>query len=162
MLQSNKKALSEIVSYAILIVITISLSVGVYTFLRVYIPKNTIECNTDVALIVQDYSCSVETGEINLTLLNKGLFRIEASYIRLGNVGQKVKTQINKDDFLLFGSDNNPGLNPGDVSSVSYLLSEGIISSAGTYELEVQPAVIENNQLVMCKNAIITQPVECK
>ncbi len=161
-MHSNKKALSEIVSYAILIVITISLSIGVYAFLKVYIPKQTTECQADINLIVQDYSCSFAKKELNITLLNKGLFKADAAYVRLGNVGQKVKPQINKNDFLLFGPGNTPGLNPGDSSFSSYIISSGIIPSAGTYELEVQPVVIQNKQLVPCSKGIITQSVECK
>ena len=161
MLHRNKKALSEVVGYAILIVIAISLSVMVYAFLRLYVPKEKVECNEEINLIIQDYSCSSSANKLNLTIANKGLFKADAAYLRLGLVGQKTKPQINKNNFLLFGPGNSPGLNPGE-SFTSSDYDNFDVSSPDTYELELEPVVIINKQLVACQNSIITQPIECK
>lgn len=161
MLHKNKKALSEVVGYAILIVIAISLSVMVYSFLRLYVPKEKVECNQEINLIIQDYSCSSSANELNLTIANKGLFKADAAYLRLGLVGQKTKSQINKNNFLLFGPGNSPGLNPGEsFSSNDY--DNFDVSLSREYELELEPVVIINKQLVACQNSIITQLIECK
>ena len=146
--------------YAILIVIAISLSVMVYAFLRLYIPKEKVECNQEINLIIQDYSCSSSPQELNLTIANKGLFKADAAYLRLGLVGQKTKPQINKNNFLLFGPGNSPGLNPGEsFSSNDY--DNFDVSLSREYELELEPVVIINKQLVACQNSIITQPIQC-
>ncbi len=157
MLLNNKKALSEVVGYTILIVIAISLSVLVYAFLRNYIPKEAPTCEEDLNLIVQNYAC--KGNMLNLTLLNKGLFKADAVYLRFGNSSQKIKDQINKDNFLLYGSDNRPGLNPQESSSSTYVIPPA--NSLTNYELELEPAVIINKKIVVCEKSIITQPIRC-
>lgn len=131
----------------------------VYSFLRVYVPKDRVSCNEDIVLVLQDYSCLVDSQILNITLLNKGLFKADAVYLRFGNESQKIREQINKENFLLYGAENRRGLNPGESSSSSYNLTE--ITSVGQYILEIQPAVIMDKQLVVCENAIITLPIQC-
>ncbi|MEM4259218.1 MAG: archaellin/type IV pilin N-terminal domain-containing protein [Candidatus Pacearchaeota archaeon] len=159
-MHKNKKALSEVVGYAILIVIALSLSVMVYAFLKIYIPKEKLECNEDIVLILGDVSCSFQSRQLNITLMNRGLFKADAAYIRFGNESQKIKPQINKNNFLLYGPDNTAGLNPGESFFANYSISSEI-SLPGIYGLEVQPAVIKNKQIVVCEKAIITQTVRC-
>ena len=161
MLRNNKKAVSEVVGYTLLIIIALGLSVMVYAFLRLYLPKETAQCENDVSLIVQDASCSYSNSQLNLTLINKGLFRVDAAYIRFGNSSQKVRAQLNKDHTELYGPNNAVGLNPGEYYSTSYSISS-LVSDAGSYVLEVEPAVYQNNRIVLCDQAIITQPIECK
>lgn len=150
----NKKALSEIVGYAILIVIAVSLSALVYSFLRLYIPKEQVTCEEDIKLIIQDSSCA--DNILNLTIKNKGLFKADASYVRFGNESQKIKTRINN----LSLERELYGLDPGKSFSSRYNLSSLNIVNM-TYELEIQPAIIADKQIIVCENAIITQPVEC-
>lgn len=160
MLPKNKKALSEIVGYAILIVIAITLSVMVYSFLKMYVPKDKVECNEDINLILQDYSCSVSTKELNITLTNKGLFKADAAYIRFGNESQKIRTQINNESFLLYGPQNTLGLNPLESATSKYNVAT-FVGSAGQYIIEIQPVIIRNKQLVVCEKAVITLPIQC-
>ena len=155
----NKKALSEIVGYAILIVIAISLSVMVYSFLRLYVPKETVSCNEDIVLILEDYSCVASTKQLNITLSNKGLFKADAAYVRFGDESQQIRTQINNQSFLLYGPQNTPGLNPGESFASTYRIEA--INSPGQYVLEIQPVVIKNKRLVVCEKAVITLPIQC-
>ena len=159
MLQKNKKALSEIVGYTLLIVIALSLSIMVYSFLKVYVPKETVSCKEDTVIILQDYGCSAQTKELNLTLLNKGLFKVDAAYVRFGNATQKIKTQINENSFLMYGPENVPGLNPGESFFSSY--SSNLITSPGEYGLEIQPVIIMDKKLVVCEKGLITQLIQC-
>lgn len=161
--KKNKKALSEIVGYTILIVIALALASMVTVFLttQVNIFKPKPGCNEEINLIVGDVACSFSKGELNITLINKGLFKADAAYLRFGNETQKLRQQINKDNFLLFGPGNTDGLNPGESSSAIYNISEQLISK-GSYILELQPAIIQNKQLVVCENSIIFQTVQCK
>ena len=159
-IKMNKKALSEIVGYTILIVIAISLSALVYSFLRLYIPKETATCEEDIKLTLQDYSCSANV--LNITITNKGLFKADAVYVRFEN-SSGFKNQTNPNDFLLYNPDNTPGLNPGKSYNSSYQLTRYNFNthSGGDYILELQPAIIVDKQIVVCENAIITQPITC-
>ena len=157
MLLNNKKALSEIVGYSILIVIAITLSIMVYAFLKSYIPGGAVSCEEDLNLIVQNYSC--QGNNLDIGLLNKGLFKVDGVYIRFGEPSKSKGKPINEDDILLYNPDtNDPGLNPGK----SYFTTYSIDRTASTqYELELEPAIIRNKKLVFCSNSIITQPIKC-
>ena len=156
----NNKALSEIVGYTLLIVIALGMAAGVYSFLKVYIPKEKPDCGEDVRLVIEDYACS--SGKILVTLRNNGLFRADAAYIRLGPQTTKIKNQINPGDqiYLTPPGSTTTGLDPGKSFSAEYTTSQAI-SGAGTYVLEVQPAVVKNRILTLCEKAIISQTVAC-
>jgi flagellin-like protein len=156
----DKKGISEIVGYVILIVIAVGLSVLVYSYLRFMIPKEIPECEEGISLIVQNYSC-LAGNELSLTLLNKGLFRIDGAYINLGEEGKKIRVQINKDNFYLYNASGAIGINPGEEFFSSYGISN-VAGGAGNYILEIEPLTKINNDIVFCKNAITTQPVICK
>lgn len=163
----NKKALSEMVGYVILVVIAIALSVAVYSFLKSYVPVDMIECPVDMSLIVQNYSCynSGDGYKLQLVLTNKGLFNINAAYLRLGPENRKVKFLVNDalahNGVYLF--DNNV-LNPGQsITTQAYDVSRFVQPVGGNYGLEVQPAIFkgENIKLALCANSIITQTIVC-
>lgn len=162
--KQNKRAVSEVIGYVLLIVIAVGLSVGVYSFLKLYVPKEKPSCGEGISLIVQDYICNAsETSpELNLTIENRGLFKVDAAYIRFGNESQKIKEQINKDEakFRL----GRTGINPGQSYSQVYDLSPKSKSLAplpAAYELEIEPALIVGNTPVACEKSIIVQPIIC-
>ena len=158
----SKKGVSEMVSYVLLVVIAVGLSVLVYNYLSVYTPKDLPQCEEDVRIILQSYSCYSGTpGTLNLTLLNKGVFKIDVAYIRFGAESRKVKTLINEND--LYFSDiltgGKTGLNPGKTATKGFVFD---ITSAGRYAVEIQPAVFtDTNELALCESAVITQPIDC-
>ncbi len=84
-IKNNKKGLSEIISYVMLIVIAISLSIIVYTWLQIYVPKEKIECPSDVSLVINEYSCDENLNIINITFKNKGLFDVEGVNVKIAN-----------------------------------------------------------------------------
>lgn len=164
LLKKNKKAISEIVGYTILIVIAVSLSILVYSFLRLYIPKEKVTCEEDIRLIIQDYTC--ENGMLNLTITNKGLFKAGAFYLRFEDKDNGLKNQTNPDDFLLYGPNNTQNLNPGESYSTNIynLTKYGFedINPEGNYSLELQPAILVEKKIVVCENAIINyESINC-
>jgi len=164
LLKKNKKAISEIVGYTILIVIAVSLSILVYSFLRLYIPKEKVTCEEDIRLIIQDYTC--ENGMLSLTITNKGLFKAGAFYLRFEDKDNDLKNQTNPDDFLLYGPNNTQNLNPGESYSTNIynLTKYGFedINPEGNYSLELQPAILVEKKIVVCENAIINyESINC-
>lgn len=156
MFQQHKKGISEIVSYMLLVVIAVGLSVLVFSFLKLYVPKEKPECKDGISLIVQNYSC-FSTKNITATLSNKGRYSVDAAYVRIGTVGKRAKAWINRNDSDFYF---NPALVPGNKLTALYNIT-GIINASGAYELEVQPALIVNDKLAACDNAIITQTITC-
>lgn len=79
----NKKSVSEMIAYVLLVVIAISVSVIVYSFLRAYIPREPEKCPDDVSLIIQDYSCLDDI--FTLTIKNQGLHSVDGMYVYISN-----------------------------------------------------------------------------
>jgi cysteine-rich repeat protein len=158
----NKKAVSMMVSYTLLIIIAVAISIVVYSYLKLYLPSDRPECPADINLIIDDvvciYDATVPTNtRIELTISNRGLFNVDSFFARVGVSGRKVRQQINKDSELL-----DPAITPGDQRTIVYL-EDAIgaqINTLGEYILEVQAAVVEKRVSYPC-DAISTQIIQC-
>jgi hypothetical protein len=156
---NQKKGISAMIGYVLLIVIAVGLSAAVYSYLKIYIPKDKPECPDDINIIMQSYAC--QNGILNITLANKGLFKVNAAYIRLGPRDKKVKEWINNPKLEeIEEADFNINLMPS--SSITKIFSPGLISNGGDFGLEIEPAVyVDGNQLALCEKAVITQSITC-
>ncbi len=86
----NKKALSEIVSYVLLIVIAMALAAAVFSWVKFYIPQGEKEaCPDEAALAVTEYSCT-EPGILNATISNSGYFNIDGFFAKASNQTGKL------------------------------------------------------------------------
>ena len=92
----NNRGVSEVVSYVLLIVITIAVSALVYGSLRLYVPSEIAECPSGISVLVESLSCSKDDGKLELSIYNNGLFKVDGAYIRIGNVNREFREWINK------------------------------------------------------------------
>ncbi|MBS3098601.1 hypothetical protein J4462_00130 [Candidatus Pacearchaeota archaeon] len=153
-----KKAVSPIVAYSLLIVITISLSAIVYPYLKLHLPTERPECPSNFILVIEETSCDFTNKNLSITVSNRGLFNVSAVYIRFAEADRKVRTQINK------GNEFFPEpISPSSNSKTFYYssLNEYILSS-GDYVVEIQPAIFEKQALYPCPRAIVSQKVRCE
>lgn len=164
----NKKAVSLMVGYVLLVVIAVGISILVYNFLKLYVPKEKPECEKELSLIIEEVKINCDESNIpqsiDVTVNNRGLFKVDAVFIRLEKEGRRVKEFINdpnpnnfnrvdSTDFWIF-------LNPGD-SHISTDLGISKLSpiSGEKYELEVQPAYKTGKGLELALCTPITQPI---
>ncbi|MFH1451829.1 MAG: hypothetical protein ABIF88_01505 [archaeon] len=149
------------VAYALLISITISLSIFVYGWLKFYVAETDIgECSDDVNVVIQDYICEPgygTPGTLNLTLKNKGLFNVDGFIVRVHNREGAEFGFYTLDEF-------GEAIGPGDESNKFYDLSDSVYSDFDLVDsltlIEVQPFLTEDGGEVMCKS-VVTQKVEC-
>lgn len=147
------------VSYTLLIVIAVSLSVLVYSYLKTLLPSQTPECPADINLIIEKTSCNRNLNQVNITLSNRGLFNVTAAYIRIGEKNRTVRFQINENLEMFTRGPISPGGEP-----VTYIYSTSDvfqIISSNDLTIEVQPAILEKRILYPCEESIITQPLSC-
>jgi len=166
------------VGYVLLVVIAVGLSAAVFSFLKVYVPKEKPECSPDISLIVQSIEkCTINGDKIildNIKLTNKGLFKVPAVYIRLAPESKKIRQQINPDidDFYLNDYNNDPengGLNPGETETFLQLITDRVKNpdggdpQPGEYIIEIQPVTFSDEfpDPIACTKAVITQSVQC-
>ena len=137
----KRKGVSEMVSYVLLIIIAVGLSVLVYSYLKVYVPKDKAQCSQNISLILSDYYCDVAKQSLSVNLTNKGLFKIDAYYLRFDKSTKRIKPLLNNET-IRFSHPNGDvfSLLPGD--SFSGLFFSEAINESGKYELEIEPAII--------------------
>ncbi|MEM4647943.1 MAG: hypothetical protein QXO12_01365 [Candidatus Pacearchaeota archaeon] len=131
------KAISELLSYVLLILISLSLALTVYSFLqyKARIPEK-VECPQGVSVYVVNYTCN---NEIEFYLKNSGFWNISGINI-------KVYGELNN---LCNFTETSENLAPGEVKNFS-------IGCNNPKKLEILPFINSTkNKKIYCSNAII-------
>lgn len=156
-LRKNNKAVSDMVSYVLLIVIAMSISAGVYSWLKFYVPNQTDSqaCNPDTAIAITDYSCSSSNKLLNLTIENKGYFSVSGFFIRGSNDSTKLPiTNLDTIDAQVYVKgryDVANGFNPGAIINSRFEYS----SIGSVKRIQLQPYVTgEKSGLLICPNIV--------
>ena len=155
----KKKAVSLMVSYVLLVVIGIAISVFVYAYLKYYLPENRKECEVDTRVIISNVSCIASASDIRVDIENRGLFNISGVFVRFDTAsGRAVKKQLNNGDEFL-----GIPIAPGESRALNFDDVSGIIDLdvSTPYEIEIEPAILDEGFLIPCKNSIATYPVTC-
>jgi flagellin-like protein len=167
----NKRGVSELISYVLLITFVIVLSGVVYTFMKSYVPKEALDCPDEVSVLVNGYNCSSQ--ELNLTLKNNGKFNIGGYLIYATNSPQAELATIDLSKNITSGG---TPLNPTGIKlngeGNSFLPNyEEIhlfnISSIkpGIYSIEIVPMRWQEEdrkkRLVTCINAKMRKSLDC-
>ena len=159
LLQHNrsKKGVSLMIGYVLLIVIVIGLSVAVFTYLKLYLPSEKPKCPEDISLLI-DPECKV--GEIIIKYTNKGLFSVDGTLVRVGNVSRLAKDLLNQNNFAFYNDSGPVPLKPGDTWFQSY---DYLYTSDGEVikELEIEPVLFIDGEAVLCDGAIVKRLIAC-
>ena len=157
MLACNKRGVSIVVGYVLLITIVIAIAGIVYSWLRWYVtPGEDISCPDGVSLVIKEYEC---VGDIlNLTIKNKGRFSFDGFVVKANDrVGARVGVYV-----LGFGEGSEGvRLTPGEEVVLEYDISEDVTGGelGDLTFMEVQPFINENSRSVFCEN-IMSQVLE--
>ncbi len=84
LINKNKRGVSVIIGYVLLISTAIILSIIIYSWIKTYIPKDSEECPEGVSISLIDYDYEKEEW-LNLTLKNNGRFNIGGLFIKASN-----------------------------------------------------------------------------
>jgi flagellin-like protein len=154
---SNKKGISAIVAYSLLIAMTIALSVLVFNWLRYYVEdtgESGAKCPEGVSLIITQADCSSgTTGNLNLTVKNKGRHNIDGFVVR---VNDKPGSELG---FYTYNESGAP-LKIGEESNNFYEFSSMDESLTNITLVEAQPFVTEGGENIYCSVNDIVKP-EC-
>ena len=168
----NKLGVSLMVSYVLLILIAVALSLLVFSYLKIYVPSNQKpECANEFSLIIKRLSCSLATGtnendKMTLTLQNKGLFNADGVLIRIRDPQFKVKTDFEEE--ILFkplseiDSDNclnKKALLPGD--ECIRVIERAFEAKEYMVEIQAEEFVGDGNKIAVCEDSIVSQKVTC-
>jgi len=151
----NKRGISNLVAYVLLITITISLSVFVYGWLKTYVGGEEVEtCPSNVNIVISSYECvSNVSGNLSVRLRNKGLFNVDGYVLRVHDRPDA--------EFGFYVLDNDGvSIAPGDEINRIYNFTdytEGTLTDV-TF-VEVQPFILEDGR-VACET-YASQRVVC-
>ncbi len=169
--KKSKKAVSIMIGYVLLITFAIILGAVVYTWLRSYVPRETIECPDGVSVFIKDIKCeSIGGNEYNLTLnlTNNGRFSIDAYYLRVSEnpeieIGTKSLTEIVSGNVQAVsgGIITIPGqLQPGtDAGTVVFKTNKAYLAEITPIRYEV---IEGKRRLAICGEAKVKETIDCE
>ena len=151
----NKKALSNMIAYVLLISITIALSMMVYGWLKGYVTGEEIEtCSDNVNIIISNYECTEgPTGNLTVTLKNKGLFSTDGYILRVHN---RPNAEFGFYTLNKTGSKLSPGQSIKDT--YKFPLTKDKLETITL--VEVQPFIMKDGK-ISCET-YASQKVVCK
>ncbi|MFH1325153.1 MAG: hypothetical protein ABIH49_00085 [archaeon] len=167
--RKDKRGISIMIGYVLLISISIVLSIIVYQWIKTYVPTEPVKCADGVSISVSDISCV--GNELSITIKNNGRFGVAGYFIYGADDSEQETASIDLSPYTPFGEDKGSVIYLGGENSLSPGLESEPdvfdVSSIGTiYFVEITPNRYEthNNRerFVVCGEAKIKQTVpEC-
>ena len=168
-LEKNKRAVSLMVGYVLLVTIAIVMGAVVYNWMKSYVPRESLECPDSVSVFIKDVVCEGSAGDYNLmlNLTNNGRFSVDGYFIRAAESSEQTIASKDISDSIVFGASAAGGvvrwnnqLSPGkNAFEAGYSLENPI------YFIEITPIIyetIENKiRLVNCGSAKVKENVNC-
>jgi len=160
-IRKNKRAVSLMVSYVLLIVISLGLASGVYSFLKFRASIPTDEgCPGDAVLRIRNYACATNEKILTLEIENKGLFNISGFFIRASNATDfpTIIPLQTTDDISEVGEETKGSyyfkapLAPNAKQSMNF----SYIGAIPLKKIEIQPFIVKE-RLQSCENIISLQ-----
>jgi FlaG/FlaF family flagellin (archaellin) len=172
---ADKRGLSIIIGYVLIIVISIVMSGLVYAWLKTYVPKDTGTCPEGTSMFIQQVSYNCTTKILTVSVKNNGRFGLDGYFIHASNRSdEKLATIDISNRFmgslaLISGSEVRfsnveNGLSP--ESNINTDSKSFNVSSYGTlYKIEVIPIRIQEvekkKRLISCTSAKSEETLTC-
>jgi len=167
----NKKAISVMIGYILLVSFALVMAVIVYTYIKTYVPKDLGYCPDETSLFIKEAVC--ENGNLNITLKNNGRFNIAGYFIHGSNsideevavvdmvsmLKENIAGQSAYFSSVIFDISTNNTLNPNEEIVNQYNISTYI------YSIEIIPTRFqgENSKktLLLCGKSKVEEIVQC-
>lgn len=171
MLFGNKRGISVVVGYVLLITFVIFLGAIIYTWMKTYVPQEELDCPEDVSIFVKDYECGAD--QLNITLKNNGKFNIGGYFIRVTDVPGLGLATIDISQNITYGG---TFLAPSGVkfsgtgeNTLTPNIDEehrfDISDYYPIYSVEILPLRWQEHdeklRVVTCKGAVISEKITC-
>jgi hypothetical protein len=162
----NKSGVSEMLSYILLIFITISLASGVYIWLKNYaVVSEKIDCKDGTSLSIEKYTIQQKADEnktITLFIKNNGLFNVSGFLLSVGNDSKRVPMQlvwpVGQIQIYPGYYDFVPELAPGQKINAEFYINE--VDKIET--IQMQSYILKGDKTddkIFCDGALIKQEI---
>src|SRR3989338_6029523 len=100
--KKNKKGISIIIGYVLLISVAIVIGGVTYQWLKSYVPKDSVECPEGVSMYLEKAFCN--NNQLKITLKNNGRFDIEGYFVHASNNSLQEIATIDLSKYLIGGA----------------------------------------------------------
>ncbi len=177
----NKRGISIVIGYILLVAITITMSLFVYQWLKTYVPKESIKCSEGTSVFIKSISYNCTSKKLDMTLKNNGKFSVAGFFIYASNISDTdavatIDLSKNVTNGELYGNaviyiqpigdfENWNALTPNEPSNTKY--SSFDVSDYGTlYKIEIVPVrwqeVEGKKKFISCTDARIKEILVCE
>jgi len=175
MIYKNKRGISIVIGYVLLIAVSIAMSVVVFQWMKTYVPTDSVKCPEGTSLFIKSitYDCVGKT--LTLTLQNNGKFGIDGYFIHVSDKPNEELATIDisskltaggsiSGNSVTFSNTTKNSLSPESLHNV--VTSSFNVQSYGTlYKLEIIPTrqdVISNKKrFVSCGESKVEEQLKC-
>jgi hypothetical protein len=177
----DKKGLSVVIGYVLLMTVSIAMSILVYQWIKTYVPKDALTCDEGTSIFINSINYNCATGILSLTLKNNGRFGIDGYFIyasdksgeELPTIDISSKITATAEDKLkkLSGSELRFSVTENSLSPESTGNTQGQpdsfdVSSYGRlYNIEIIPVRIQHvdnqKRIVSCSDSKISETLIC-
>jgi len=177
--RNDKRGLSIVIGYILLIAISIVMSIVVYSWLKTYVPKDTAKCAEGTSIFIRDiaYTCTPEKETLNITVKNNGKFSVNGYFIHVSNVSDlDALATIDISSRVLVGGKTSGNsivfnelidnyLTPNEPTNVR-TTSFNVTRYGRLYKVEIIPIRLQEEgnkkRIVSCGDAKIEETLICK
>lgn len=162
----NKKGVSIIIGYVLLVVFAMIIGTIVYQTMKTYVPRDVEECPDGVSIFIQFLNYS--NNQLNLTIVNNGLFNIAGIYVRATNSSTKELATKDLSPFLeetqsqasiannaVFFLGGGNVLKPNEKRTIFFNVDEAI------YSIEITPGLFQTEgntyKFLSCGNSKVKE-----
>ncbi|MEK6840441.1 MAG: myxococcus cysteine-rich repeat containing protein [Nanoarchaeota archaeon] len=179
MLINKKKGVSVLIGYVLLVVFAVIIAAIVFTWLKSYVPADTLKCPDGVSVFINELTFDNSTREMNLSIRNNGRFDIAGYFIHATNSSSQELPTIDLSAYLnqnysaiKFGNsviiqDNNISLigegnlfRPGDQKSNIFDIPAAV---GQIYSVRIIPTRFQEEdnkqRFASCSDAKVQQPI---
>jgi hypothetical protein len=129
---SNKKAVSVMIAYVLLITMAVVMAGILYNWMKTYVPKDTISCPDGVSVFIENIECGGVPGNytLNITIVNNGRFDVGGYFAHASNdSSQGIATldlskynpeSVKTGGIVAFGMMQQNSFNPSDTRSFRF------------------------------------------
>lgn len=178
-LKRNRRGLSVVIGYILLIAISIVMSIVVYQWLKTYVPKDTTKCSEGTSIFIKEiaYTCTSGKETLNITVKNNGRFSVNGYFIHVSNVSNlDALATIDISSRILVGGKITGSsisfnelianyLTPDEPTNVR-MSSFNVTGYGRLYKVEITPIRIQRegniNRSVSCGDSKIEENLVCK
>jgi cysteine-rich repeat protein len=171
----NKKGISIMVGYVLLVVFAVIMGAIIYTWIRSYVPVQPLECDEGVSIFIQDAYHDCDADQLVLNIKNNGRFSLSGYFLHAADtIGQEVAT-IDLSEYvesgyggvqkfgssLVYLSSEENKIEPGNIAGTRFNIPEDLNIEL----IQITPTRFQEEdnrrRYVSCTNAKVEQIIGC-